>query len=134
MANDENDSVFVATSLIDAIISSIAEAVCATNSESVSAMRETSSIDADISSTDVEVSSAFAESSSIDSRTLLIDWSICVTDADVRSVDSSCCADERANRNVIDAGFGEVPHVLQRDSSGRFQWNTSRHDFDCFAG
>ena len=73
MANDENDSVFVATSLMDAIISSMAEAVCSTNSARVSAMRDTSSIDADISRIDVDVSSAFAERSSIDVRTLLID-------------------------------------------------------------
>ena len=60
VANDEKLSVFVATSLIDAIISSIADEVCSTNSESVSAMRLTSSIDADISRIDVDVSSAFA--------------------------------------------------------------------------
>ena len=44
MANDEKLSVFVATSLIDAIISSMADAVCSTNSASVSAMRPTSSM------------------------------------------------------------------------------------------
>ena len=73
MANDEKLSVFVATSLIDAVISSNAEEVCSTNSASVSAMRLTSSMDADISRIEVDVSSALAESSSIDVRTLLID-------------------------------------------------------------
>ena len=73
VANDEKLSVFVATWLIEALISSNADAVWSTNSESVSAMRPTSSIDADISRTEVDVSSAFAESSSIDVRTLLID-------------------------------------------------------------
>ena len=72
-AKEEKLSVFVATWLIEALISSNADAVWSTNSESVSAMRPTSSIDADISRTDVDVSSAFAESSSIDVRTLLID-------------------------------------------------------------
>ena len=76
MANDEKLSVFVATSLIEALISSNADEVCSTNSASVSAMRLTSSIEADISRIDVDVSSAFAERSSIDVRTLLIDWSI----------------------------------------------------------
>ena len=73
MANDENVSVFDATSLIETIISSIADAVSSTNCASVSARRLTSSMLADICRIDADVSSAFADSSSMLERTLLID-------------------------------------------------------------
>ena len=97
IANEEKLSVFVATSLIETIISSIADAVSSTNAASVSAMRLTSSMLADISRMDAEVSSAFAERSSMFVRTFAIERSICVTEVDVVSVETSCSDALRAS-------------------------------------
>ena len=96
-AKEEKLSMFVATSLIETIISSIADAVSSTNSASVSAMRLTSSMLADISRMDADVSSAFAERSSMLERTLPMDRSIWLTDSEVASVDTSCSPALRAS-------------------------------------
>jgi len=94
-AKEEKLSVFAATSLMETIICSMAEAVWSTKSASVSAMRLTSSMLADISRIDAEVSSALADSSSMLLRTLLIERSIWPAEPAVDCADTSCSAAPR---------------------------------------